>query len=427
MAEGRRRRWTDGVDAGRNPYREHDACGVGFVAHPRQSSHRVLRLALGGLSRVAHRGATGSDRTGDGAGILTRIPDGMFRREASRLSFPLADDAPFAVGTFFLPRRQDGQLWSMEIVEKALAGEGLPHLGWRPVPVRLDRLGPAAEESRPAIFHAFVGRPRGRRFRRVGAEAVPRGPRRGPERAPQELHGFCVVSLSSPDARLQGPPHGDGAQGVLPGPRGPRLRDERRRLPPALLDEHGPELEPRAAVPPPRAQRRDQHALGKPQRDARARARARLARLGRPAPAAPARPHGRGERLDEPRRGARAPRALRARPAARAHDADPGRAAGPPARRAARVLRLPRRPDRAVGRPRGRRVHGRRRRGRAPRPLGPQADALEDRGRRPRRGRVRGRHRGPRPRARRRERPPRPGRDDRGRHRDAERSCSTRT
>ena len=200
MAEGRsrrrERRWTDGVSPARNPFREHDACGVGFVAHPRDSSHRILRLALGGLARVAHRGAIGADRTGDGAGILTCIPEKLFRREAARLSFALGEDAAFAIGTFFLPRRQDGQLWSMEIVEKALADEGLPHLGWRTVPVRLDRLGAAAEAARPAIVQAFVGRPANvdpdeweRRLYLAGRVAARRARR-------QELHGFCVVSLS---------------------------------------------------------------------------------------------------------------------------------------------------------------------------------------------------------------------------------------
>ncbi|HTS01010.1 MAG TPA: glutamate synthase large subunit, partial [Thermoanaerobaculia bacterium] len=196
MTEETPRRWTDGIDAARNPYREYDACGVGFVAHPRQTSHRVLRLALGGLSRVAHRGATGSDRTGDGAGILTCIPGKLFRREAAKASLALADDAPFAIGTFFMPRLRDGQLWSMEIVEKALEGEGLPLLGWRVVPVRPDRLGAAAEAARPAIVQAFVGAPGTgdadeweRRLYlagRVGARQARR----------QELHGFCVVSLS---------------------------------------------------------------------------------------------------------------------------------------------------------------------------------------------------------------------------------------
>jgi glutamate synthase (ferredoxin) len=197
MAEQRRRRqWTDGVSPARNPFREHDACGVGFVAHPRDSSHRILRLALGGLARVAHRGATGADRTGDGAGILTRIPEELFRREAARLSIPLPDGAPFAIGTFFLPRVNDGQLWSMELVEKAFAGEGLPFLGWRSVPVRTERLGRAAEEGRPAIYHAFVGSPRdgdAAEWERVLYLAGRVAARRARQ---EELRGFCVVSLS---------------------------------------------------------------------------------------------------------------------------------------------------------------------------------------------------------------------------------------
>ena len=106
--ERRERRWTDGVSPARNPFREHDACGVGFVAHPRDSSHRILRLALGGLARVAHRGATGADRTGDGAGLLTRIPEAFFRRDAARRGLPLPPGAPFGVGAFFLPRESGG-------------------------------------------------------------------------------------------------------------------------------------------------------------------------------------------------------------------------------------------------------------------------------------------------------------------------------
>ncbi len=191
------RRWTDGVSPARNPFREQDACGVGFVAHPRHSSHRVLRLALGGLARVAHRGATGADRTGDGAGILTRIPEKLFRREAERLGIPLPDGAPFAIGTFFFPRVNDAQLWSMELVEKTFAAEGLPFLGWRTVPVRTERLGPAAEEARPAIFQAFVGPPRDRDAAEWERTLYLAG-RVAARRARQaRLHGFWVVSLSS--------------------------------------------------------------------------------------------------------------------------------------------------------------------------------------------------------------------------------------
>ena len=242
-------------------------------------------------------------------------------------------DAPFAIGTFFMPRRQDSLLWCMELVERALAEEGLPHLGWRTVPVRLDRLGPAAEAARPAIVQAFVGGPREvdpdeweRRLYLAGRVAARQARR-------QELRGFCVVSLSHRTLVYKALLTGTELKAFYPDLEDPDYATRIARFPPALLDEHAPDVGARAALPPPRAQRRDQHALGKPQRDAGARARARLARVGRPPPAPPPGPDRRGERLDEPRRGARAPRALGSRPAPRPHDAHPGRTAGPPPRR----------------------------------------------------------------------------------------------
>ena len=60
---------------------EHDACGVGFVAHIKgQRSHAIVRHALDLLINLEHRGACGSDpNTGDGAGILVQMPDRFLR------------------------------------------------------------------------------------------------------------------------------------------------------------------------------------------------------------------------------------------------------------------------------------------------------------------------------------------------------------
>ena len=60
---------------------EHDACGVGFVADlSGLPSHDTVAKALTVLRNLEHRGARGSDpNTGDGAGILTQIPDAFFR------------------------------------------------------------------------------------------------------------------------------------------------------------------------------------------------------------------------------------------------------------------------------------------------------------------------------------------------------------
>ncbi|MGA7990121.1 MAG: glutamate synthase large subunit, partial [Thermoanaerobaculia bacterium] len=166
------------------------------MAHPRLSSHRVLRLALGGLSRVAHRGATGSDRTGDGAGVLTRIPEPLLRRDAARLGLPLPESAPLGIGTFFFPRGSGAESRAAALVEKTLRDEGLPLAGWREVPVRTGRLGGWAEASRPAVRHALLTSPEAidadeweRRLYLAGRVAARRARAEG-------LDGFWVVSIS---------------------------------------------------------------------------------------------------------------------------------------------------------------------------------------------------------------------------------------
>ncbi|WP_292703603.1 hypothetical protein, partial [Microbacterium sp. 69-10] len=60
-----------------NPAHEKDACGLAMVATLRgEPGHDIIALALEALRNLEHRGAIGSDAgTGDGAGILTQMPD----------------------------------------------------------------------------------------------------------------------------------------------------------------------------------------------------------------------------------------------------------------------------------------------------------------------------------------------------------------
>ena len=60
-----------------DPANEHDACGVGFVAHMKGvKSHSIVEQGLLILKNINHRGAGGADPLqGDGAGILIQIPD----------------------------------------------------------------------------------------------------------------------------------------------------------------------------------------------------------------------------------------------------------------------------------------------------------------------------------------------------------------
>jgi glutamate synthase (ferredoxin) len=130
-----------------DPGREHDACGVGFVAHAGgERSHRVLAMALTAVARLAHRGAASNDRSGDGAGVLTQIPRRL-----------LAPDG--ALGMFFLPLPIAARNQAVALIERALQELGMPVLSWREVPVDPTALGPLARASRPAVLQAVLAPP----------------------------------------------------------------------------------------------------------------------------------------------------------------------------------------------------------------------------------------------------------------------------
>ena len=78
---------------------EHDACGVGFVAHIRgEKSHSIVKNALKILENLDHRGAVGADALmGDGAGILIQLPDALYREEMLTQGVTLP--APGAAGS----------------------------------------------------------------------------------------------------------------------------------------------------------------------------------------------------------------------------------------------------------------------------------------------------------------------------------------
>src|SRR5690349_3435465 len=85
-----------------DPRFEHDACGVGFVAHIKGvASRSIVSMGIGALCNMEHRGATGAEAdTGDGAGILIQIPDRFFR---AVVDFDLPAAGHYAAGLAFLP------------------------------------------------------------------------------------------------------------------------------------------------------------------------------------------------------------------------------------------------------------------------------------------------------------------------------------
>ncbi|MFN9204595.1 MAG: glutamate synthase large subunit [Gemmatimonas sp.] len=145
-----------------SPYAPRDACGVGFIA--RQSgerTHEVVSLALEAAARLAHRGASATDNSADGAGMLTQIPRRLFILAASRLGIHLPADASIGVGMCFLPTDAQARAEAETLMRDVLLGDGLPVLGWRDVPVNPDVLGASARGAMPTIRQVLVGRPAG--------------------------------------------------------------------------------------------------------------------------------------------------------------------------------------------------------------------------------------------------------------------------
>ena len=132
---------------------DHDACGVGFIAQLGSSgSHEIVERALTALARLAHRGGVDADgRSGDGAGLLTAIPQAFFRTRAAEVGIDLPEQ--FGVGMVFL--RPEPGVESYVAVERAAAAVGLRFLGWRTVPTDSSIIGPRSLESLPAVRHCF--------------------------------------------------------------------------------------------------------------------------------------------------------------------------------------------------------------------------------------------------------------------------------
>ncbi len=141
-----------------DPRQEHDSCGVGFVARvDGQPRHEIVEQGVRVLENLLHRGAVGGDlSTGDGAGVLTQVPDAFFRRECERMGVRLPRAGAFGVAVVFGPREPGAWARLADVIRAAVAAEGLGWLGWREVPTDEGVLGETARHSRPAVWQAFL-------------------------------------------------------------------------------------------------------------------------------------------------------------------------------------------------------------------------------------------------------------------------------
>src|SRR5258708_32633935 len=104
-----------------DPRNEHDACGVGFVADlSGERRHETVASALTVLRNLEHRGAKGADpQSGDGAGIITQMPDELLRDECN---FDLPAVGSYVAGLAFLPANLSRT--EVQAAVKRLAADG---------------------------------------------------------------------------------------------------------------------------------------------------------------------------------------------------------------------------------------------------------------------------------------------------------------
>ena len=144
------------------PQFEHDNCGVGSIININgKASHDIVSDALSIVENLEHRaGKDAEGKTGDGVGIMTQIPHKFMVKAAAAEGIKLKGARSYGVGMFFFPEEELARMQAMKMFEIISAKEGVKFLGWRCVPVSEDVLGNRARQACPAIYQAFIERPK---------------------------------------------------------------------------------------------------------------------------------------------------------------------------------------------------------------------------------------------------------------------------
>ena len=134
-----------------NPANEHDACGVAMVATLNKiATHDIVAQALTALRNLEHRGAAGAEPdSGDGAGILIRVPDAFFRA-VTNLDLPA--EGSYATGIAFIQPGFD----PTSLIQSLAAQEGLEIIGWRDLPTNPTSVGKTAQSVMPIFKQLFI-------------------------------------------------------------------------------------------------------------------------------------------------------------------------------------------------------------------------------------------------------------------------------
>jgi glutamate synthase (NADPH/NADH) large chain len=140
---------------------EHDACGIGFVAHIKgRKSQQIISDAITILENLDHRGACGAEiNTGDGAGIMIQVPHEFLYDECLKIGFSLKESGDYGVGMLFLPKDVKAREECREIIYRAAEKLNLEVLGFRRVLTNTDGIGHTALSVEPEMEQVFVARP----------------------------------------------------------------------------------------------------------------------------------------------------------------------------------------------------------------------------------------------------------------------------
>ncbi len=142
------------VDWGKLISSMHDECGVGVVANIYgERSHDIVISGVKAVSNLTHRGAVSADaKTGDGAGLLLRIPYEFF----AKVFDPSLKRGNFAVGVIFFPQDDKMKNICKDIIENVIHSRGFEILGWRNVPINPEFLGESARQTLPDIQQIII-------------------------------------------------------------------------------------------------------------------------------------------------------------------------------------------------------------------------------------------------------------------------------
>src|SRR5690348_3657834 len=81
--------------------------------------------------RHEHDACGCEENTGDGAGIMTQVPDKFLRKVAPA---PLPPAGEYGVGLVFLPHDEAARTAILDVFARVIKEEGQTLIGWRDVP-----------------------------------------------------------------------------------------------------------------------------------------------------------------------------------------------------------------------------------------------------------------------------------------------------